>query len=163
VVAGAFYHRRRAGLAPGWVAGLGAGAFGSSGGFGVTALGARVFLEASIPNVPATEYTVMLDNGTSPPDPYLNPQAHTAAIIVVQNVYPFEEPGPVPLSRVAVRVVGNSARVIAAPPPPFPQQLLAAVAPMPIPLQGPPALYPPRPIESYGYRQPLYQHWTIEP
>jgi len=32
----------------------------------------------------------MLDNGTNPLDPYVNPQSHTAAIIVVQNVYLFE-------------------------------------------------------------------------
>ena len=145
-----------------WLAGLSAEAEGPSGGFGATAAGVGVFFEASVPNVPAIEYTVMLDNGTNPPDPYLARQQQTP-IIVVQNVYPFEEPGPALGSRVAVRVVNNSARVIAAPAPPFPQQLLAAVAPMPVPLQGPPAVVPPPRVETYGYRQPLYQHWTIDP
>jgi outer membrane lipoprotein SlyB len=145
-----------------WLAGLSAEAGGPSGGFGATAAGVGVFFEASIPNVPAKEYTVMLDHGINPADPYLNPRSHTGAIIVVQNVYPFEgEPGV--NTRVAVRVVGNSARVIANPLPPFAEALLAAAAPMPVPLQGPPAAAPPPPVESYGYRQALYQHWSIEP
>jgi hypothetical protein len=129
----------------------------------VSALGARVFLEASIPNVLAKEYTVMLDNGIDPPNRFLNSRQRAAPIIVVQNVYPSEEPGPALWGPVAVRVVGNSARVIAAPPPPFPQQLLAAVAPMPVPLQDALTMGAPPPVESHGYRQPLYQHWTIEP
>ncbi len=146
-----------------WLAGLSAQAGGPSGGFGATVAGVGVFFEVSIPNVPAVEYTVMLDNGTNPPDPYI-PRQQKTPIIVVQNVYPDEQPGPAPPNRVVVRVVGNSARVIAAPPPPFPQGLLAAAAPMPIPLQGPPAALPPpaQPAESYGYRQALYQNWVIE-
>ena len=64
-------------------------------------------------------------------------------------------------------MVNNSVRVIANPLPPYAQRLLAAVIPMPVPLQGPPAVASPPPVESYGYRQALgqalYQHWTIEP
>jgi hypothetical protein len=82
----------------------------------------------------------------------------------VQNVYPFE-PTPVLGQQVAVRVVGNSARVIANPLPgatPGELQLLAAAAPMPVPLQGAPAVAAPPPVQSYGYcqslGQALYQH-----
>jgi outer membrane lipoprotein SlyB len=124
----------RAGLAPGWVAGIGAGGSGPSGGFGVTALGTRLFLEAAIPNVPATEYTVMLDQGSTPPDP-------KSAIIIVQNVYPFER-APTLNEHVAVRAVGNSARVIADALPSDVEPRLAA-GPMPIPLSGPAVAYAP--------------------
>jgi hypothetical protein len=126
----------RAGSAPGWVAGVGAGGSGSSGGFGVTALGTRLFLEAAIPNVPAKEFTVMLDHGSNPPDP-------AAAIIIVQNVYPFERE-PALNEHVAVRVVGNSARVIAdALPPDVERRLTLTGGPMPIPLSGPEVAYAP--------------------
>jgi len=91
---------------------------------------------------------------------------HRTPIVVVQNVYPSETP-PALGQRVAVRVVNNSARVIANPLPPEAEALLAAAGPMPVPLQGAPAVASLPPVESYGYRQALgqalYQHWTIEP
>jgi len=139
-----------------WLAGLSAKAEGPSGGFGATAAGVGVFFEASVPNLPATEYTVMLGHGTDSPDPYLDPRQHRTPIIVVQNVYPSETP-PALGQRVAVRVVNNSARVIANPLPPEAAALLAAAGPMPVPPQGPPAAAPPPPVESYGYRQALGQ------
>ena len=69
------------------------------------------------------------------PDPHLDRRAGTAAIIVVQNVYPFEQ-APEMGQRVAVRVVGNSARIIANALPPEAAARLAATSPMPIPLSG---------------------------
>jgi hypothetical protein len=148
----------RAGFAPGWVAGVGAGGSGSSGGFGVTALGTRLFLEAAIPNVPAKEFTVMLDHGSDPPDP-------AAAIIIVQNVYPFERE-PALNDHVAVRVVGNSARVIADALPPDVERRLAG-GPMPIPLSGPAVAYlPPLPqgrVELFPVtiHNEYRPHWTV--
>lgn len=118
------------------------------------ALGGRVFVEASVLNVPATEFTVMFDHRLQPPDPYLDPRAETAAIIIVQNVYPFEEQ-PTLNGHVAVRVVDNAARVIAGPLLPYAERLLAAAGPMPIPVQGPPGVGSLPPVESYGYRQAL--------
>jgi hypothetical protein len=147
--------------APWYLAGVGAGATGPSGGVGVAALGAQVFFEASIPNVPASEYTVMLDRGSNPPDPYLDPRERTAAIIIVQNVYPFER-APQLNEHVAVRVVGNSARIIADALPPDVELRLAAAAPMPVPLSGQSVSSPPPSAQSYGYQR-YYQHWTIEP
>jgi hypothetical protein len=87
-------------------------------------------------------------------------------MIVVQNVYPFEQE-PQLDTQVAARVVNNSVRVIANPLPPYAQRLLAAVIPMPVPLQGPPAAATPPPAQTFGFRQALgqglLQHWTIEP
>ncbi|MGH7091904.1 MAG: hypothetical protein ACREFB_00030, partial [Stellaceae bacterium] len=63
-----------------------------------------VYADAAVPNVPAFEYTVLLDKKISPPDPYLS-STQSPAIIVVQNYYP----GDFPLAagyRVFVRVVG---------------------------------------------------------
>jgi hypothetical protein len=76
----------------------------------------------------------MLDRGTNPPDPYLDPRGGTAAIVVVQNVYPFERE-PAMNEHVAVRVIGNSARVIADALPPEVAPRLAG-GPMPLPLAG---------------------------
>jgi hypothetical protein len=87
-----------------------------------------VFFEASVPNVPAQEYTVMLDHGCNPPDPYL--ATGTAAVIIVQNVYLYER-APVMDEHVAVRVVGNSARLIAGALPAYAEARLAASAPAP--------------------------------
>jgi hypothetical protein len=113
-----------------WLAGLSAGGSGPSGGLGATAAGVGVFFEASVPNVPAKEYTVMLDHGCNPPDPYLDPRAGTAAVVIVQNVYPSErEPGMD--EHVAVRVVGKSARIIAGALPAYAETRLAAMAPAP--------------------------------
>lgn len=147
--------------APWHLAGVGAGAAGPSRGVGITALGAQLFFEASIPNVPATEYTVMLDRGSNPPDPYLDPRERAAAIIIVQNVYPFER-APQLNEHVAVRVVGNSARIIADALPLDVELRLAAAAPMPVPLSGQSVSYPAPSAQSYAY-QHYYQHWTIDP
>ena len=122
----------KVGLSP-YLVGVHAGAAGGAGGIGVSGGFVNVFFEASVPNVPANEYTVMLDHGTNPPDPYLN--TGTAAVIIVQNVYPGEQVPEVG-THVAVRVVGNSARIIANALPPGVEARLAATAPMPIPFQG---------------------------
>jgi hypothetical protein len=129
----------KVGLSP-YLVGVHAGGAGPAGGVGVSAGFMNVFFEASIPNVPAKEYTVMLDRGSNPPDPYLDPRSGNAAIIIVQNVYPFERE-PVMDEHVAVRVVGNSARIIADALPAYAKARLAATAPMPVPLAPPPAVY----------------------
>jgi hypothetical protein len=125
-----------------WLAGISAGGDGPSGGFGATVAGVGVFFEASVPNVPAKEYTVMLDRGSNPPDPYLDPRASTAAVIVVQNVYPFERE-PILNEHVAIRIVNNSARIIADALPPYAEARLAATAPMPVPLSAPAVYHAP--------------------
>jgi hypothetical protein len=116
------------GLSP-YLAGIHAGAAGPAGGIGVSGGFVNVFFEASVPNVPAKEYTVMLDHGCNPPDPYLN--TGTAAIILVQNVYPFERE-PAMDEHVAVRVVNNSARIIAGALPGYAEARLAATTPAPL-------------------------------
>jgi hypothetical protein len=121
-----------------WLAGVSAVGEGPSGGVGVTAAGVGVFFEASVPSVAAKEYTVMLDHGCNPPDPYLDPRAGTAGIIIVQNVYPFERE-PAMDEHVAVRVVNNSARIIAGALPDYAEARLAATTPAP--LCGPGASY----------------------
>ena len=98
----------------------------------------------------------MLDHGTNPPDPFLDPRAGTAAIIVVQNVYPYEQ-APSMGDHVAVRVVGNSARIIANALPPEAAARLAATAPMPLPVAGQPVTFVPK---SDG--GPYRPHWTVQ-
>lgn len=68
-----------------------------------------VFAEALLPNLPAVEYTVILEANTFPPDPFLKPD-QLPAVIVVQN-----EPGAIlPVNTpVFVRVAGGSGRVTA--------------------------------------------------
>ncbi len=64
------------GVAPGfspYLAGIHLGGEGPAGGVRVSAAFTSLALEGSAPNLPAVEYTVMLDNGTNPPDPYLQP------------------------------------------------------------------------------------------
>lgn len=95
---------------------------------------ADVFVEASVPHLPAIEYTVLLDYGTSPPDFNLAGGGGRGAIIVVQN-----EPTDHVLQknqRVVVRVVGGSARVMANPLHPDVARQVAA-GPMPVPLALP--------------------------
>ena len=79
---------------------------------GLTVGPVNVYAEAAVPDVPAVEYTVLLDRKTYPPDPYLSPAQHPA-IIVVQNRYPTDLPLAVN-NRVFVRVVGNVAHVMRA-------------------------------------------------
>jgi hypothetical protein len=104
--------------------------------------------------VPAKEYTVMLDLGSNPPDPYLDPRAGTAAILIVQNVYPFERE-PMIDEHVAVRVVGNSAHIIADALPLYAAARLAAAAPMPVPLSPPAAAYRPSPARDWRSKDVL--------
>jgi hypothetical protein len=156
--------------------GLAVGGNGSAAGIGAAIPGLAVLAGGVVPELPATEYTVCLDRGTYPASP-----GAPATIIVVQNVYADRYPNDVnmaPPTPVWVRVVGNSGRVmrriaVAAPAPlvqpqaPADASCLSAGGPMPVPLQGAPALASLPPVESYGYRQALgqalYQHWTIEP
>ncbi len=72
--------------------GLHFGGNGSDAGARFSAGIVDVLAEASVPNFPAVEYTVMLDNGTNPPDPFLAPQERAAAVVVVQNLYPTDRP-----------------------------------------------------------------------
>lgn len=59
----------------------------------------------SKPSLPAVEYTVMLDKGTTPPDPALGP-GQRPSVIVVQNEQWTRE-GILPGQRAVIRVVGN--------------------------------------------------------
>jgi len=87
-------------------------------------------------------------------------------MIVVQNVYPFEQE-PQLDTQVAARVVNNSVRVIANPLASLCSATPCRRHPDAGPLQGPPAAAPPPPARTFGFRQALgqglFQHWTIEP
>jgi hypothetical protein len=73
---------------------------------------ADIYGEQSLPNVPAVEYTVLLDHGTLPPDQNLQyPQR--PAIVVVQNQYPSDQPLKVG-DRAFVRVIDGTAHVMRA-------------------------------------------------
>ena len=74
-----------------YFAGLAVGGRGSSAGIGGALGGVAVLAAGTVPELPATEYTVCLDRGTNPPYPYASPGA-PAAIIVVQNDYPDRYP-----------------------------------------------------------------------
>jgi hypothetical protein len=128
-----------------WQVGVHFGGDGSAGGVRLSTGAADVFVGASAPNLPAIEYTVMLDNGTSPPDRYLAPGERKAAVIVVQNEFPTDQPLRVG-DHVVVRVVGRSGRVMADPLTPGVERQLAA-GPMPIPLVVP---VPPAPCDTVG-------------
>jgi hypothetical protein len=128
-----------------WLAGLHVGAYGPrgyvklSGGF-VDILGV-----ASAPNAPTAEYTVMLHKGTDPRDQTLRFGEPMAAVIVVQNELPDRYPDDVGMQKgdpVVVRVVGNSGRVMRSPLPDYAVPQLAAVTPMPVPIQRPVYEYP---------------------
>lgn len=150
------------------------GGEGSAGGIRLSAGPIDVLLEASVPNLPAIEYTVIVEKNTCPPDPFLQRSGQHPAVIVVQNEYPGDARIPVN-APVFVRVVGGSGRVMPATDlPPWvtlPGGEIISVrdnlsaGPLPIPLASycPPSYPPARPEQSYGYRQPLHQHWTIEP
>jgi hypothetical protein len=96
------------GITPGisrWLLGVHAGGVGPNAGIQVSAGFLDLYGIASAPEAPLTEYTVMVHTGTSPPN----------AVIVVQNDLPQLYPndvGMVPNTPVAVRVVGNSGRVM---------------------------------------------------
>jgi hypothetical protein len=92
-------------------AGLHFGGRGSDVGARISAGIIDFYVEGRVPNLPATEYTVELNNGTYPHDPYLPITERRAAIIVVQNQDPNNS-GPPLVNPVAVRVVGRSARVM---------------------------------------------------
>lgn len=108
--------------------------------------GARVLGQ---PNLPAVEYTVMLDKPTMPADGFLRYSQHPV-IAVVQDIPPTEDPlfkG----QRVVVRVVGDSAHVLAAATLPtivgddINVEAALSAGPMPVPLdyRPPPPAPPP--------------------
>jgi hypothetical protein len=154
-----------------YFAGLAAGGRGSTAGIGAAFGGVAVLAGGTVPNLPATEFTVCLDRGTYP----LSPGA-PAAIIVVQNDYPYSYDLPdskpddldmTPPTPVLVRVVGSSGRVMRTNPlvlPRAPTNLpcFAAASPMSVPLGGQPVSYPLSVAQNYGYQQ-YYRHHTIEP
>lgn len=127
-------------ILPRWpvAAGIHFGGEGPAGGIRLSAGTVDVLVEASVPNLPAIEYTVLLDYGTNPPDWYIRsikPAERKAAVIVVQNQYPTDPPLAIG-RRVVVRVVGSSGRVMADTFPPNVSAQLAA-GPMPIPVGEP--------------------------
>jgi hypothetical protein len=88
-----------------YFAGLTAGGRGGTAGIGGAFGGVAVLAAGTVPELPATEYTVCFDQGTG---------AH-AAIIVVQNDYPNRYPNDLGMSQgeaVLVRVVGSSGQVM---------------------------------------------------
>jgi len=153
----------RPGLSP-YLAGIHIGAYGSGVGARFSAGFVDVLVEGAVPNVPAVEYTVVLDRNTYPPDPFLQPNQRPA-VLVVQNEYPTDTRLSVG-TRVFVRVTGGSGRVMAANSlPPFvpgPDTTTIDVAhnlsagPLPIPLSTPwPPIY--APATDTGY----HPQWTI--
>jgi hypothetical protein len=113
-----------AGISP-YLAGLHlTGGPGPYGGLKITAAFVDIIPSGSAPNMEANEYTVMLNTGTSPPDPFLSQRDPRAAVIVLQNELPDRYPRDVGMQageNVVVRVVGSTGRVMRdpfAPPPP---------------------------------------------
>ncbi|HZT86742.1 MAG TPA: hypothetical protein VFA12_02155 [Stellaceae bacterium] len=114
-------------------------------GGGIRVGGARLFAGGVVPNVPAREYTVLLDKNIYPLDPFLG-YGQRPAIVVVQNDYAGDPPLPVN-ARALVRVIGNVAHVMpAAAIPPALERTLSA-GPLPVPLTyeppSPQHYYPP--------------------
>jgi hypothetical protein len=137
-----------ASLSP-WIAGLHVGGRTGNAELRISAAFVDIPLIASAPNLPATEYTVMPDYGTNPPDPYVHVPG-AAAVIVVQN----DHQGDLPMrlgDHVVVRVVGNSGRVMANPLPPAIAARLAA-GPLPVPLDSGPAI-------ASAFAPPLPDDW----
>ena len=157
---GTLIDRRPASLEYGNTAGIGAAFFptspylvglqvagnGPTLGIGAAFGGTAILAAGTIPSLPATEYTVCLNGGTYPPDPYL--LSGPAPVIVVQNDYPDRHDYPdsrpndldmQPGTPVIVRVVGNSGRVMRRNPL-LPSRTLSPAAcsppdrPMPVPL-----------------------------
>ncbi len=95
----------------------------------------NVLTEAAVPDVPAYEYTVLLDKKTNPPDPYLD-ATQRPAIIIVQNRYATDIPLAIN-DRAFVRVVGNVAHIMRADTIPPAVERLVSAGPLPIPLPLP--------------------------
>jgi outer membrane lipoprotein SlyB len=145
-----------------YFAGLTAGGRGGTAGIGGAFGGVAVLAAGTVPELPATEYTVCL----------AVPGA-TSAMIVVQNDYPTRYPNDLGMSQgeaVLVRVVGSSGRVMRRLPAAAAAPLLSGGAPtvpcfpangpMPDPLSGPPVhaaapadtgYHPSWTVHSYGY------------
>jgi hypothetical protein len=99
----------------------------------------RIFAGGATPDLPAVEYTVVLDKNTNPADPYLRP-GQRPAIVIVQNRYATDLPLNVG-DRAFVRVIGDTAHVMRADTlPPGLERTLSA-GPMPIPVAYP-AVFP---------------------
>jgi hypothetical protein len=116
------------GLSP-YLAGLHLTGAGPYGGLRITAAFVDIIPGGSVPNIEANEYTVMLNTGTNPPDPYLNQRERMAAVIVVQNELADRYPNDVGMragENVVVRVVGRSGRVMRDP---FAPSLVAEAPP----------------------------------
>jgi hypothetical protein len=143
-----------------YFAGLTAGGRGGTAGIGGAFGGVAVLAAGTVPELPATEYTVCLDRGTG---------AH-AAMIVVQNDYPTRYPNDLGMRQgepVLVRVVGSSGRVMRRLPadPTTTAPLVSGGAPtvpcfpangpMPAPLSGPP-VHAAAPADT-GY----HPSWTV--
>jgi outer membrane lipoprotein SlyB len=142
-----------------YFAGLTAGGRGGTAGIGGAFGGVAVLAAGTVPELPATEYTVCLDRGTG---------AH-AAMIVVQNDYPTRYPNDLGMSQgeaVLVRVVGSSGRVMRRLPEAAAAPLLSGGAPtvpcfpangpMPVPLGSPGyTAAPAAPADTH-----YHIHWT---
>jgi hypothetical protein len=127
-----------------------------------------VFAEALLPNLPAIEYTVIVEANTFPPDPFLKPD-QLPAVIVVQNEYPG---AVLPVNTpVFVRVAGGSGRVTAAASLPqfvnLPNGTTVDVyrnlraGPLPIPLSAPfPPSFPPAATACNSCNKD-HPSWTI--
>jgi outer membrane lipoprotein SlyB len=140
-----------------YFAGLTAGGRGGTAGIGGAFGGIAVLAAGTVPEIPATEYTVCL----------AAPGA-TSAIIVVQNEFPARYPNDVairPGEPVLVRVVGSSGRVMRRLPETTTAPLVSGGAPtvpcfpangpMPVPLSGPP-VHAAAPVDT-GY----HPSWTV--
>jgi outer membrane lipoprotein SlyB len=131
-----------------YFAGLTAGGKGGTAGIGGAFGGVAVLAAGTVPEIPATEYTVCL----------AAPGA-TSAMIVVQNEFPARYPNDVAIrlgEPVLVRVVGGAGRVMrrlpadptTTPPPTTPPQVSGGVPTVPcFPANGPMQV----PLGSPGY------------
>jgi hypothetical protein len=144
-----------------YFAGLTAGGRGGTAGIGGAFGGVAVLAAGTVPELPATEYTVCFDPGTG---------AHAA--IIVQNDYPNRYPNDLGMRQgepVLVRVVGSSGRVMRRLPadPTTTAPLVSGGAPtvpcfpangpMQVPLSGPP-VHTAAPAYTGSARS-----WTVHP